>query len=107
MKVLSLVFPGFTLIDLAAPMQAFAMLPEFESQIVWQEKGFVDSDAGVQVMATVDFESCWKNPDIFFVPGNALSLFKQLKDDRTVDFVAAARSRAHWVNSVCNGSVLL
>ena len=63
MKVLSLVFPGFTFIDLAAPMQAFAMLPEFKSQVVWHEKGLVDSDAGVRVTATDDFDSCWKNPD--------------------------------------------
>jgi cyclohexyl-isocyanide hydratase len=107
MKVLSLVFPGFTFIDLAAPMQAFAMLPEFKSQIVWQEKGVVDSDAGVRVTATDDFDSCWKNPDIFFVPGNTISLFKQLQDDRTVDFVAAVGSRAQWITSVCNGSLLL
>jgi cyclohexyl-isocyanide hydratase len=107
MKVLSLVFPGFTFIDLAAPMQAFAMLPEFESQIVWQEKGLIDSDAGVGVMATENFESCWKNPDILFVPGNALSLFKQLKDDRTLDFAAEVGSRANWITSVCNGSLLL
>jgi cyclohexyl-isocyanide hydratase len=107
MKVLSLVFPGFTFIDLAAPMQAFAMLPEFKSQMVWQEKGCVDSDAGVRVTATDDFESCWKNPDILFVPGNTICLFKQLQDDRTVDFVAAVGSRAKWITSVCNGSLLL
>ena len=27
MKILSLVFPGFTFLDLAAPMQAFMLLP--------------------------------------------------------------------------------
>ncbi|MBR0896733.1 DJ-1/PfpI family protein [Bradyrhizobium tropiciagri] len=107
MKVLSLAFPGFTFIDLAAPMQAFMMLPEFSSQIVWQEKGVVDSDAGVSVHATDDFKSCWKDPDILFVPGNTVALFKQLQDDRTLDFVAEVGSRAKWVTSVCNGSLLL
>ena len=107
MKVLSLVFPGFTLIDLAAPMQAFSMMPEVESQIVWKEKGVVASDAGAAVIATQDFESCWTDPDILFVPGNTRSLFKQLQDDRVVDFVAEVGSRAKWITSVCNGSLLL
>ena len=34
MKILALVFPGFTFIDLAATMQALMMLPEAKSQIV-------------------------------------------------------------------------
>jgi cyclohexyl-isocyanide hydratase len=107
MKVLSLVFPGFTFIDLAGPMQAFMMLPGFSSQVVWQAKGDVESDAGASVRATEDFRSCWKDPDILFVPGNTLSLFKQLQDDQTLDFIADVGSRAKWVTSVCNGSLLL
>jgi cyclohexyl-isocyanide hydratase len=107
MKILAVVFPGFTFIDLAAPMQALMMLPEAKSQIVWRKKGMVASDAGVDVHATEDFQSCWKGPDILFVPGNALALFKQLQDDRTLDFLADIGSRAAWVTSVCNGSLLL
>lgn len=107
MKVLALAFPGFTFIDLAGPMQAFMMLPGFSSQIVWHSKGIVDSDAGVSVQATEDFGSCWKDPDILFVPGNSIHLFKQLQDDRTIDFIADVGSRAKWITSVCNGSLLL
>ena len=107
MKILALVFPGFTFIDLAAPMQALMMLPEAKSQIVWQKKGVVASDAGVDVHASEDFQSCWKDPDILFVPGNTLALFRQLQDDRTLDFLSDLGSRATWVTSVCNGSLLL
>ncbi|MBR0801303.1 DJ-1/PfpI family protein [Bradyrhizobium jicamae] len=107
MKVLALAFPGFTFIDLAGPMQAFMMLPGFSSQVVWQTRGIVDSDAGVSVQATEDFGSCWKDPDILFVPGNTVALFKLLQDDRTLDFIADVGSRAKWITSVCNGSLLL
>jgi cyclohexyl-isocyanide hydratase len=107
MKVLSFVFPGFTFIDLAAPMQAFSMLPGFQSQIVWQEVGDVASDAGVMVKATHDFNTCWDEPDILFVPGNTKWLFGQLEDDVTLDFIASRGARAKWVTSVCNGSLLL
>lgn len=41
MKILSLVFPGFTFIDLAGPIQALTMLPEAKSQVVWQKKGII------------------------------------------------------------------
>src|SRR5215469_10651647 len=88
-------------------MQAFMTLPEAKSQIVWQKKGVVASDAGVDVQATEDFHSSWKDPDILFVPGNTLGLFKQLQDDRTLDFLADVGSRAAWVTSVWNGSLLL
>ena len=82
MKILSVVFPGFTFIDLAAPIQALMMLPEAKSQVVWQK-------------------------NILFVPGNSLGLFKLLQDDRTLDFIADIGSRATWVTSVCSGSLLL
>ncbi|MFC3227511.1 DJ-1/PfpI family protein [Marinibaculum pumilum] len=107
MKVLSFVFPGFTFIDLAAPMQAFGMLPDVQCQTVWHEKGPVPSDAGVTVLASHGLEDCWQDPDILFVPGNTKALFAQLEDDRTLDFVADRGARAGWVTSVCNGSLLL
>ncbi|SDO70593.1 DJ-1/PfpI family protein [Afipia sp. GAS231] len=107
MKVLAVAFPGFTFIDLAGPMQAFMMLPGFSSQVVWHSKGTIDSDAGVSVQATEDFGSCWKDPDILFVPGNTVSLFKLLQDDRTLDVIADLGSGAKWITSVCNGSLLL
>ena len=74
---------------------------------MWHSKGIVDSDAGVRVQATEDFGSCWKDPDILFVPGNTVSLFKLLQDDRTLDCIADVGSRAKWITSVCNGSLLL
>jgi cyclohexyl-isocyanide hydratase len=107
MKVLAVAFPGFTFVDLAGPMQAFMMMPGFSSQVAWHSKGVIDSDAGVSVQATDDFGSCWKDPDILFVPGNTVSLFKLLQDDRTLDIIANLGSRAKWITSVCNGSLLL
>ncbi|VIO78174.1 Isonitrile hydratase [Bradyrhizobium ivorense] len=107
MKVVAVAFPGFTFNDLAGPMQAFMMLPGFSSQVVWHSRDAIDSDAGVSVQATEEFGSCWKDPDILFVPGNTVSLFKQLQDDRTLDCIAELGSRAKWITSVCNGSLLL
>jgi cyclohexyl-isocyanide hydratase len=107
MKILWLAFPGFTFIDLAGLMQAMSLLPEATSQIVWQEEGRIKSDASVEVVATNNFNNSWSDPDILFVPGNTNALFNLLENDRTLDFVADRGSRAKWVMSVCNGSLLL
>jgi cyclohexyl-isocyanide hydratase len=106
-KILSLVFPGFTFIDLAGPLQAFSLLPEAEFEFAWKERGPVPSDAGATVTATHTFEDAARDVDILFVPGNTKALFATLHDTETVEFVADRGSRAGWVTSVCNGSLLL
>lgn len=50
---------GFTLIDLAAPLQAMSLLPQAEHQVVWKQAGPVVSDAGVTVTATHSLEDAW------------------------------------------------
>jgi cyclohexyl-isocyanide hydratase len=107
MKIVSLVFPGFTLIDLAAPMQALSTIPGAEVQYVWKERGLVPSDAGVSVEATHSFDDAAEDADILFVPGNTNALFQLLHDRATAEFLADRGARAGWVTSVCNGSLLL
>lgn len=107
MKVLSLVFPGFTLVDLAGPLQPLSMLPGTEHQLVGSSTGPVLSDAGATVLATHDFTDAWEDVDVLFVPGNTRSLFELLHDQQTAEFLADRGSRAGWVTSVCTGSLLL
>jgi hypothetical protein len=52
MKIVSLVFPAFTLIDIAGPMQALSTLPGAEVQYVWKQRGLVPSDAGLMPLAS-------------------------------------------------------
>ena len=87
-KVLSLVFPGMTLIDLAGPLQALSFIPGFESQLAWKRTGALPSDAGVSVVATHGFDDCWEAPDLLFVPGNTKALFALLEDEETKAFLA-------------------
>ncbi len=106
-KVLSLVFPGMTLIDLAGPLQALSFIPGFESQLAWKHTGALPSDAGVSVVATHGFDDCWEAPDLLFVPGNTKALFALLEDEQTKVFLARVGARSTWITSVCNGSLLL
>jgi cyclohexyl-isocyanide hydratase len=107
MKVLAVVFPGFTLIDLTGPMQAFSFLEGFECQVAWKEPGPIPTHGGVSVNATHAFGATWKEPDILFVPGNGRALYERLQDRELLEFLADRGARAGWVTSVCNGSLLL
>jgi cyclohexyl-isocyanide hydratase len=107
MRVLALAFPGMTLIDLVAPLQALSAVPGTQVQVAWKSRGPVPTDAGVSVIATHAFGETWRDPDVLFVPGNTVALCKLLHDDETVRFVAEIGQHAGWITSVCNGSLLL
>src|SRR5215475_4533090 len=107
MKVLALVYPGMTLLDLVGPMQAWSFLPGYEVQYVWHHPGEVRSDCGLGVNATHGFDAAWSDPDVVFVGGGAKPTLDLLGDSAAIGFIADRGSRARWVCSVCTGSLLL
>jgi len=107
MKVLALVYPGMTLLDLVGPLQAWSFLPGYEVQYVWHRSGIVQTDCGLGVQATHSFEDAWTDPDVLFVGGGAKPTLDLLSDSVAIAFLADRGSRAGWVCSVCTGSLLL
>ena len=107
MKVLALVYPGMTLLDLVGPLQAWSFLPGYEVQFVWHRSGPVLTDCGLSVHATNCFEDAWSDPDVLVVGGGAKPTLDLLRDTSAIAFLADRGSRARWVCSVCTGSLLL
>jgi cyclohexyl-isocyanide hydratase len=107
MKVLALVYPGMTLLDLVGPVQAWSCLPDYEVQYAWHRSGAVLTDCGLSVQATHRFEDAWADPDVLFVGGGAKPTLDLLSDSAAIAFLADRGSRARWVCSVCTGSLLL
>ena len=107
MKVLALVYPGMTLLDVVGPLQAWSFLPGYEVQYVWHRPGPVPTDCGLSVQATNGFENAWSDPDVLFVGGGAKPTLDLLSDSVAIAFLADRGSRARWVCSVCTGSLLL
>jgi len=107
MKILALVYPGLTLQDILGPVQTWMVLPEMEVQLVWKKQGPVVSDCGFPVVATHDYDSAWKDPDILLVGGGAKPTLDILEDAETLAFVADRGAGAKWVTSVCTGSLVL
>jgi cyclohexyl-isocyanide hydratase len=107
MKVLAMIYPGMTLLDLVGPVQAWSFLPGFAVQYAWHRPGPVSTDCGLTVNATNSFEDAWTDPDVLFVGGGAKPTLDLLGDSAAVAFLADRGSRARWVCSVCTGSLLL
>ena len=101
MKVLALVYPGMTLLDLVGPLQAWSFLPGYEVQYVWHRCGAVPTDCGLSVHATNNFEDAWTDPEVLFVGGGAKPTLDLLGDSAVIAFLADRGSRARWVCGVC------
>jgi len=107
MKVLALVYPGMTLLDLVGPLQAWSFMPGYEVQYAWHHSGAVLTDSGLSVLATNSFEDAWTDPDVLMVGGGAKPTLDLLGDAAAIAFLADRGSRARWVCSVCTGALLL
>jgi cyclohexyl-isocyanide hydratase len=107
MKVLAMVYPGMTLLDLVGPIQSWALLPGYEVQYAWRQPGTVLTDCGLGVQATQGFDDAWTDPDVLFVGGGAKPTMDLINDSAAIGFLADRGSRARWVCSVCSGSLLL
>ncbi len=107
MKILSVLFPGFTALDLIGPTTVWGLMPGAEFQTVARTPGPVRVDMGLEIVATHSFDNCWAAPDVLFVPGGGQGVYDALQDDELLDAIARIGSQAKWVTSVCTGALLL
>ena len=107
MKILSVLFPNLTALDLIGPTTVWGLMPGAEFQTVARTPGPVKVDMGLQIVATHSFDNCWSDPDVLFVPGGGHGVFDALQDDALLDAIARIGSQAKWVTSVCTGALLL
>jgi cyclohexyl-isocyanide hydratase len=107
MKIIALVYPGMTLLDLVGPMQTWSMIPGVEIQYVWKTAGPVVTDSQLPVVATHDLTTAWRDPDVVFVGGAAGPVRAVMGDADVLAFLADRGARAKWVASVCTGSLIL
>jgi len=107
MKIVALLYPQMTLLDLVGPMQVWSFLPGADVQFVWRDKGPVATDCGLPVVATHDFSDADSQPDVLFVGGGAYATLALLGQPDVLAFVAARGDKARWVTSVCTGSLIL
>ena len=107
MLIQSLIYPGFTTLDLIGALQPLAQIPGAKTEIVAQIPGANPSDSGAAIMADATFETATPDPDVILVPGGGTPSIDILEDKATVAFLEKQGETAKWIVAVCTGSLLL
>ena len=106
MRIVMLAYPGMTQLDLTAPFEVFARLPEARVEIAAKNAPRpVEDAAGLRIVPTIapgDLAGC----DVLFVPGGPGQI-DLMEDEETLDFLRRMAERARFVTSVCTGSLVL
>jgi cyclohexyl-isocyanide hydratase len=97
-------YPGFTLLDLAGPQTAFGL--NGQTHLLWKTMDPVPTDMGVSMNPTNTFANAPENLDVLFVPGG-FGTIDAMKDKDIIDFLTRAGKTARYITSVCTGSVVL
>ena len=97
-------YPGFTLLDLASPQTAFGL--NGTTHLLWKTMDAVPTDMGVSVNPTRTFADAPENLDVLFVPGG-FGTVDAMQDREIIEFLAHAGKTARYITSVCTGSAIL
>ena len=100
-----LLFDNMTMLDAYAPLQCFAMVPQFHAFTFAQRSTPVLSDSGARLTPDYDFAAC-PALDILVVPGGA-DVLPQMRDGETIATLQRLAKGALYVTSVCTGALIL
>ena len=104
LKIGMVLYPGFTLLDLAGPQAALGM--NGKTILLWKNLEPVTTDSGVALCPNTTFDDCPEDLDVLFVPGG-FGTNDAMKDVEVIDFLARVGPKARYVTSVCSGSLVL
>lgn len=105
LRVGFLIYPEFTQLDMTAPFEVFARMPETEVLVLWKTRDAVPSDHGLHVLPNGTLRDC-PQLDLVCVPGGP-GCAAVVEDSEVLDFLAERGGKAGYVTSVCTGSLVL
>src|SRR5690606_4804433 len=89
-----LLYPHFTLLDLAGPQTAFGL--NGTTHLIWKNMEPVPTDMGVSMNPTMTFDEVPPNLDVLFVPGG-FGTNAAMQDEEILEFLARAGSTARFI----------
>ena len=100
-----LAFPKVTQLDLTGPLQVFSSVPGAQVHLIWKRIEPVPSDSVLVLTPTTTFADC-PQLDVICVPGGA-GTDDMIDDAEMLAFLRKQAERAHYITSVCTGSLVL
>jgi transcriptional regulator GlxA family with amidase domain len=103
-----LLFPGFELLDVFGPLEAFGIRPardHFEAVLVAERTGPVESAQGPKALAEAALDDS-RRLDLILVPGG-IGTRKAVNDSALCDWIGRRAADAELVMSVCTGAAML
>jgi len=102
-----LLFPGFELLDVFGPLEAFGMRvakPHFDTVLLAEHAGPVESAQGPKALAEAGIDA--RPVDLVLVPGG-IGTRKEVDNERLTRWISRCSADAELVMSVCTGAALL
>ena len=100
-----LCFPAIQQLDLTAPYEIFAALPEARVHLIWKDLSPVTSATGLVLTPTTTLAEC-PPLDVLCVPGGA-GINALLLDSEILDFLRRQAAQSRYVTAVCTGALVL
>jgi cyclohexyl-isocyanide hydratase len=104
-RVVFLVYPNVTQLDLTGPAQVLSRLGEAKVDLVWKTRDPVQTDSGFALLPTATLHEVTQ-ADILCVPGG-FGCTDVMQDEEALEWVRTVADGAQWVTSVCTGSLIL
>ncbi|HRX89377.1 MAG TPA: DJ-1/PfpI family protein [Steroidobacteraceae bacterium] len=108
-KVVMLLYPGVTQLDLTGPAEVFGRVRGVSVDLAWKNTEPVTAAAitppGMRFVPSVSFAEV-ERADLLCVPGGPGHL-EMLADDEVLGFLRRIATTARYITSVCTGSLLL
>ena len=100
-----LAFPGVQQLDLTAPFEVFASLPDADVHVVAASLEPLRSATGLMLTPTLTCDSC-PPLDVICIPGG-IGVNALMEDAAMLAFVRRQAQGARYVTSVCTGALVL
>lgn len=106
MQLATVLFPGFTALDMVGPFEALSFVPGVETVLVAERPGPVVSEKDSLVITASASLPEITRPDLVLVPGGPGQV-EQMADGPLHDWLRAVDQTSTWTTSVCTGSLIL
>ena len=107
MKIVILLYKGFTALDVVGPYEVLTRLPDAAVKFAAKEKGVIESEyESMKMIATHSLEEI-ETADILMIPGSTTGFLKVIKDTEILQHIQRIDKITEWTISVCTGAIIL